>query len=214
MLTLAVETAGETCGVALADLSGVLYDVSFRHNRQLLERLPAVVEDVFRSCGVGWPDVGRIAAGLGPGSFTGVRVAVTFAKTWAWAAGVPVAGVSSLEAAALDWGRVAPVVGIAPCRAGHAIVWLGGDDYRVLPVEEIETTVRALHPTGTVVLVGDSASTVPAADGLVIQPGGATATQVALWAISELASERFGSPETLLPLYVAPPPIRNAGGNP
>ena len=43
-----------------------------------------------------------IAVGVGPGSYTGIRIAVTAAKTLAWAWDIPVAGVSSLQAIA--WG--------------------------------------------------------------------------------------------------------------
>jgi tRNA threonylcarbamoyladenosine biosynthesis protein TsaB len=47
-------------------------------------------------------DLDRLAVGIGPGSFTGVRIAVSYAKALALAAGVPLTGISSYDILALD----------------------------------------------------------------------------------------------------------------
>jgi len=212
-LTLAIETSGDLCSVALASEQSVLSEISFRHERQLLERLPETVERLLATSGAVWSQIDRIAAGIGPGSFTGVRVAVTFAKTWAWALDIPVAGVPSLEAAAIDRFAQGPVVGIAPCRAGQVIAWFGGGDYRVLETENVESAARALHPVGGITLVGDSAATVPVGEGFAVVATGATAAYVARLAMSPRFADRYGNPQDLIPLYIAPPPIRGNSGN-
>lgn len=213
MLTLAIETSGDLCSVALAYDQAIVADISFRHERHLLERLPETVERLLSTSGIVWKEIDRIAAGIGPGSFTGVRVAVTFAKTWAWALDIPAAGVPSLEAAAIDLRAEGPVVGIAPCRTGHVIAWFGGDDYRVLETENVAPVARALHPPGNIVLVGDAAPTVPVGDDFTVVVAGATAAQVARIAISPQFAVRYGNPQDLIPLYIAPPPIRGKNGN-
>jgi tRNA threonylcarbamoyladenosine biosynthesis protein TsaB len=211
-LILAIETSGDWCSVAVASGNDLLREVVFRHERQLLERLPDTVESVLSASGIDWTQIDRIAAGIGPGSFTGVRVAVTFAKTWAWALGIPVAGVPSLEAAAIDLPEAGPVVGLAPCRAGQVIAWFGDDDYRVLEIESFERTARELHPVGSIALVGDAAAVVPIAAGFTVVGATASAAQVARLAALPQWSDRFGAPHDLNPLYVAPPPIRGHAG--
>src|SRR3954468_22555782 len=66
------------------------------HSRELL---PAVVDTMERA-GVTWADVDGVAVGVGPGTFTGLRIGVATARALATAAGLPVHPVSSLAALA------------------------------------------------------------------------------------------------------------------
>jgi tRNA threonylcarbamoyladenosine biosynthesis protein TsaB len=58
----------------------------------------------------GWSSVERIAVGVGPGSFTGLRVGISSARALGASAGVPVAGVGTLDTLAM---------GLAPVAAGR-----------------------------------------------------------------------------------------------
>jgi tRNA threonylcarbamoyladenosine biosynthesis protein TsaB len=69
------------------------------HSRLLLEG----IESAAAALG-GWTAVERLAVGLGPGTFTGLRIAASTATGLALSTGVPVAGVSTLEAMALSFG--------------------------------------------------------------------------------------------------------------
>ena len=71
-------------------------------------RLLAAAEEALAAAGVGWEAVERLAVGLGPGSFTGLRIGIATARALAQARGLPVAGVSSLEA--LARGAAGPLV--------------------------------------------------------------------------------------------------------
>jgi tRNA threonylcarbamoyladenosine biosynthesis protein TsaB len=66
------------------------------HSRELM---PAVAEQMERA-GVGWGDVAGVAVGVGPGTFTGLRIGVATARALATAARIPVHPVSSLAALA------------------------------------------------------------------------------------------------------------------
>ncbi|MFM7321701.1 MAG: tRNA (adenosine(37)-N6)-threonylcarbamoyltransferase complex dimerization subunit type 1 TsaB [Armatimonadota bacterium] len=208
MLILALETSGDRCSVAVARGKAVLAQIVFDHERRLVERLPEMVAAACARAGCGIDDIDAIAAGIGPGSFTGARVAATFAKAWAWATGKPAVGVPGFPAAAACEPTGRTVVGIAPCRRGEAIVWVGGDDYRVLPIDRIVGAVRELHGDHPVIAIGEAAAWLPATEGIELRPHPPLASAIAAAAWEVLRTGDRPDPNTLGPLYVAPPPIR------
>lgn len=62
--------------------------------------LPQLVQDALARAGVGWEGVDGLAVSIGPGSFTGLRIGLSFAKGIAFAGGTPIAAVPTLEALA------------------------------------------------------------------------------------------------------------------
>ena len=103
---LALDTTGTLGSVALG-LAGPsdavtvdaveTFEPSNRHSRSLL---PAI-RRVMAPAGLGIRDLALVVATRGPGSFTGLRIGLATAQGFALAAGIPAAGVSSLDAAAL-----------------------------------------------------------------------------------------------------------------
>ncbi len=82
---------------------------------QHASRLLALVEEVLRE--TGWDEIERIAVGVGPGGFTGLRHGIATARALAQGRGLPLAGVSSLEALARG----------AQAEAGAALATGAGD---------------------------------------------------------------------------------------
>ena len=105
-LILAVETSTSTGSVALAEAS--LPDGSWRivgettlnlsetHSSRLMPTIDRLFQETSRSI----REVRGIAVGLGPGSFTGLRIAVATVKGLAFSLGVPVTGIPTLDALA------------------------------------------------------------------------------------------------------------------
>ena len=100
MRILGIETSGEICGVAIVDGEGLVGELRFRHRMRLSERLLPGIEALREQVGISLGHLEGIAVSTGPGSFTGLRIGVTTAKTLAWALGVPVSGVGMLHALA------------------------------------------------------------------------------------------------------------------
>lgn len=97
MIWLGIETANAPLSVALVKdgkvLAEIVQNVKLTHS---VGAMPAV-EEVFQKAGLLPTDVDAVAVSEGPGSYTGVRIGVTLAKTLAWTLKKPLVGVSSLQ---------------------------------------------------------------------------------------------------------------------
>jgi tRNA threonylcarbamoyladenosine biosynthesis protein TsaB len=99
MRLLALDTATEACSAALLDESAVIgryAEIGRGHAEEIL----GMVSTVLGEAGVPLTRVDAIAAGVGPGSFTGVRIGVSVAQGLAFGADLPVVPITSLEALA------------------------------------------------------------------------------------------------------------------
>lgn len=103
-VVFACDTTLDACSVALVR-GGETWALSEKMQRGQAERLAPMAAEVCALAGLKWADVARIVVTTGPGSFTGVRVGLSFARALALALNVPCAGVSTLEALALEQGR-------------------------------------------------------------------------------------------------------------
>ncbi|MDP3740179.1 MAG: tRNA (adenosine(37)-N6)-threonylcarbamoyltransferase complex dimerization subunit type 1 TsaB [Hyphomonadaceae bacterium] len=98
MLILGINTSGDACEAALLDDSAAIAELSELMSQGHDARLAPVVEQVMRMAGNTFADLKRIAVVVGPGSFTGLRTGVAFARGLSLALDIPAVGVTSLEA--------------------------------------------------------------------------------------------------------------------
>jgi tRNA threonylcarbamoyl adenosine modification protein YeaZ len=134
MLILALDTSLDACSVALFDSEAN----ELRASRSELigkghaERLMAMISDVMAEAGVGFAAVDRIGVTIGPGSFTGIRAGLAAARGLGLAAGIPVVGVSTLDAIARQAPGTDTVMVILDARRGE--VYTGLYDGNRLPI--------------------------------------------------------------------------------
>jgi tRNA threonylcarbamoyl adenosine modification protein YeaZ len=105
VLILAFDTATDVATVALARDGEVLGERASRAVRVLQD-----VEELLEAAGVKPDEVEGIAVGTGPGSYTGLRMGLVTARTLSFSLGVPVAGVSTLDALAAGAPGAVPVI--------------------------------------------------------------------------------------------------------
>ncbi|MGH8234992.1 MAG: tRNA (adenosine(37)-N6)-threonylcarbamoyltransferase complex dimerization subunit type 1 TsaB [Rhodanobacteraceae bacterium] len=101
MNLLAIETATESCSVALLH-GDALIDRSEMAPRRHAELVLPMAEALLSEAGVTRKQLDAIAVGRGPGAFTGVRLAISVAQGLALALDIPVVPVSSLAALAMQ----------------------------------------------------------------------------------------------------------------
>lgn len=97
---LAMDTSTSSMTVAILADGRLLKEINSQAERNHSMYLLPNVQEALRELGLAPRDLDGIAVGRGPGSYTGVRIGITVAKTMAWALKLPVFGVSSLEAMA------------------------------------------------------------------------------------------------------------------
>lgn len=102
MIVLALDTCLNACSVAVLEGETVLAHQSETMSRGHQERLAPMARAVMIEAGLPFDRLSRIAATVGPGSFTGLRVGVAFAKGLASALSIPAVGVGALEALAAE----------------------------------------------------------------------------------------------------------------
>jgi tRNA threonylcarbamoyladenosine biosynthesis protein TsaB len=125
---LALETSGDVGTVALDDTTPhrvLRFTEGMAHGKLLLPS----VEDLLKQAGLRRPDY--VAVGIGPGSYTGLRIGVTVARTLAWTWEVPLLGIHSLTALALEAGwQARPVTTLVDAKQGEVYAavfrWQGG----------------------------------------------------------------------------------------
>jgi tRNA threonylcarbamoyladenosine biosynthesis protein TsaB len=111
---LAIETSGKVGSVALVEDGNVIGEDCFEHGlRHAAEMVPRI-DQLVRARQWTPSDLREIYVSIGPGSFTGLRIGITLAKTLAFATGAAIAAVPSLQVLARN----------APPDARHVIIVL------------------------------------------------------------------------------------------
>ena len=102
MIVLGLDTTGSACSVSLVDEAAVLAHVAEDIGRGHAERLAGMVAQALEAANLTPQDIDRLAVCTGPGNFTGLRVALSFAKGFALPRNLPVVGIDALEVTATD----------------------------------------------------------------------------------------------------------------
>lgn len=160
MPVLFIDTALDAASVAVADGETTLFARTVETERGHQEHLAGLVRDALTAAALAPRDIDRVGVVVGPGSFTGLRIGIAFAKGFAFGVRAPCVGVTTLEALALS----------LPGEGSGAVLMEGGRGEiflqefergaalgapEVLRREDLATRLRALPPGAP--LVGSAA---------------------------------------------------------
>ncbi|MCW2775524.1 MAG: peptidase glycoprotease [Nocardioides sp.] len=101
-MLLAFDTATPHVTVALHDGEDVVVELTAERPMKHAEQLAPLIEQAMAQAGIVRQDLTAIAAGVGPGPFTGLRVGLVTARTLAFVLEIPVYGVCSLDVLAVE----------------------------------------------------------------------------------------------------------------
>ena len=216
-LILCVDNSTMYGSVAIVSASGCLSEHNLISRVTHSKRLLPEIEAILNECELGWDDLDGLAICLGPGSFTGLRIGLTTIKGICLATGLPLVGVSSLEALASQLPYCTmPICPILDARKQEVYGALYQTSTGVLqtimeptviPMEKLVTTIA--EPT---LFIGDGVEVYKSQieqlgeNGVVgspqlIFPRGAAIGSLAL---SQFKAGLFLDPASAAPLYIRP----------
>ncbi|MDX6667189.1 MAG: tRNA threonylcarbamoyladenosine biosynthesis protein TsaB [Solirubrobacteraceae bacterium] len=225
MIVLALDTATPATVVGLLRNDGEVFEA--RHDPAEAERpghatqLLGLVEMVLESGGCTLNDVELIAAGTGPGSFTGLRIGIATARALAQAQKVPLAGIGTLRALAVGAGEGPErlVVAVLDARRGEAFAAAYAGDRELVAPSALapDALAAAVRRLGTAagappLAVGDGALRFREhleAAGAAIPADASPLHRVSARQLCRLAAEaEVTDRDAVLPEYVRPPDAR------
>lgn len=143
-LILAFDTSAAFCAAALLSGGQIIQSTAEGMSRGQAERLMPMLQEMLARAGVGWGDLSAVGVGVGPGNFTGIRIAVSAARGLALGLDVPAVGVSGCEARAwLAGPHICPAIA-----APRDMVYLCAFDDpcrmpRLMPLTEAQSLARS-----------------------------------------------------------------------
>lgn len=218
-MILCCDTSTDFAVFALAGESGeLLAEVTLRHGRELSRRFFGALDSLFLAGGSSLEHIDAFAVGVGPGSFTGVRVAVATLKTLAQVAGKPLVGIGTLDIyAGLLAGSLpedAWIVAVLPSRRGevYASIYNAQGQAQQGPSvathEQLSRLIGELQESHPLALCGAvSGLPQPPACSLVLDVPSPPAGSFARLAAAAVKRGAPAEPASIVPVYAAPPAI-------
>jgi tRNA threonylcarbamoyl adenosine modification protein YeaZ len=195
---LAFDTSAAHCAAALLWRGRILVSVREDMAKGQAERLMPLLAEVLTEAGLGWHDLRAVAVGIGPGNFTGIRIAVSAARGLSLGLGKPAIGVTQFEA--LAHGLPQPLFVAEDARRGA--VYLQG--FGIAPQQAALMSQEAAQALiGTAPVVGSAAEMLTAR--LVVAPAFPLADAIAYVAATRVGSQPRPAPFYLRAADAAPP---------
>ncbi len=161
---LALETATKVCSVALFDNDKLLISKEQNGSYSHAENLASFVESILKEVKVDTKELSAIAVSKGPGSYTGLRIGVSFAKGLCYALNIPLISIDTLKSMA--WGceveeeaLICPMIDARRMEVYAAVYTANLEELKPIAADIIDETSYADYLKGKkVYFIGDGAS--------------------------------------------------------
>ena len=163
MKVLGISTATDVCGVAIIEEDHLLCEYALRTDSLHAEHLLVLVDRVLKDVNLTLKDLDGYALTIGPGSFTGLRVALSTVKGWVTGSPKPVLAISTLKALALTLPMVSlPICPMLDARREKVSAALfcieeSGEMKRLMEDQIIFPHDLLEHISGSTIFLGDGA---------------------------------------------------------
>jgi tRNA threonylcarbamoyladenosine biosynthesis protein TsaB len=209
---LAIETSSRVGSLALVADGRIVGEETFPHGLKHAAEMVPRIDSLLQAQGWTPPQLEEIHVSIGPGSFTGLRIGITFAKALAWATGAKLVAVPSMSVLAENAPTtMSHLLIVLDARRGQVFTarfervqnrWEPREPARLGPLAD--ALARSPHP---LMLLGEGLSVHRPPDGPDILIAGdtlwvPTARNVARLGSLMAAAGQFTSPQNLLPLYL------------
>lgn len=212
MKILAINTTHGTCSLAIAENNQIIAEITDNEPAKQAERLFAHIEDLLAKSGLKYSDINAVAADIGPGSFTGVRIGLAAARGIALAAKIPLIGVTGFEAISADLRHhnySQNLLIVLDARRGSVFAqFIGANSKSKESMLDYKDIAMVIDGKEQVMLVGSGIKYVEEyLENYEITDGYdySDAKMVALGAYEKLQSENYDSKSNVSPLYIRPP---------
>ncbi len=148
MYQLLLDSANKLLVVALAKDNKVVDEIIYEAWQRQSEMMVVEIDNIMKRNSILKEDLNAVVVGIGPGSYTGIRIALTIAKTICYSLGIPMYRVSSLS---LFKDEKEPTICVLNARSGRSYIGVYQKDNvlledRVLENEVVQKYVKD-HPT-------------------------------------------------------------------
>lgn len=221
-MQIAIDTSTDTASIALVRDGEYISELTWRSRQNHTVELLPNLTFLLNQAKVNITAVSGIIVAIGPGSYNGLRVGVSTAKALAFSLGIPVVGISTLEAEACPYAETGlPICPIHNAGKGEIVAALYRKQrgkWHQLLAEHI-TTVGALcsRIKTKTLFCGEFAASVAepirnalGQKALIVSSPAASLRRAGFLAergLARLAAGDYDDPRTLQPLYLRHPPI-------
>ena len=132
MKTLYIDTSSSFLYAGILEDTNILQEVKKEFGQDLSKEALPEIDKLFKKAKLNPKDINKIVVVNGPGSFTGIRIGITIAKTYAWALNLDIIPVNALEAMSISCEEKVNHVPILDARRGYVFAAIYDKDSNII----------------------------------------------------------------------------------